>query len=90
MLIARAAESSRPTHASPQCLSACAYFAVVLAGLLHGLPTRGGPRSGVACRLSGLGSVHALHPEIEEVAEGSFRTKAPPEIRGAGLRGAVA
>jgi ADP-ribosylglycohydrolase len=26
-----AAESSLPTHASPQCLSACRYFALVLA-----------------------------------------------------------
>src|SRR5262245_41134703 len=37
-LVERATESSRPTHASPQCLSGCAYFAVVLAGLAHGLP----------------------------------------------------
>src|SRR5262249_41030903 len=36
-LVERATESSRPTHASPQCLSACAYFGVVLAGLVHGL-----------------------------------------------------
>ncbi len=32
----RAAESSLPTHASPQCLSACRYMALVLAGLMQG------------------------------------------------------
>ncbi|MDP6722377.1 MAG: ADP-ribosylglycohydrolase family protein, partial [Pirellulaceae bacterium] len=31
-----AVESSLPTHASPQCLSACRYFVVVLAGLING------------------------------------------------------
>ena len=32
-----AAESSLPTHASPQCLSACRYLTVVLCGLMHGI-----------------------------------------------------
>jgi len=32
-LTAHAAESSLPTHASPQCLAACRYFALILAGL---------------------------------------------------------
>jgi ADP-ribosyl-[dinitrogen reductase] hydrolase len=31
-----AEESSLPTHASEQCLSACRYMALVLAGLIHG------------------------------------------------------
>ena len=38
LLIERLVDSSRPTHGSPQCLSACAYFGVILCGLLHGLP----------------------------------------------------
>ena len=33
-------ESSLPTHASPQCLSACAYMGLVLCGLIHGLRPR--------------------------------------------------
>ena len=37
-LVDRLVESSRPTHASPQCLSACAYFGVILCGLIHGMP----------------------------------------------------
>jgi ADP-ribosyl-[dinitrogen reductase] hydrolase len=31
-----------------------------------------------------LKELHALHPEIAEVAEGSFRRKQPPEILGSG------
>jgi ADP-ribosyl-[dinitrogen reductase] hydrolase len=83
ILIARAVESSRPTHASPQCSSACAYFAVVLAGLLHGLPREEvlDPAWPVLERAR---EFHTLHPEIAEVAAGSFRMKAPPEIRGGG------
>ena len=30
-------DSSQPTHASPQCLSACAYLGLVLCGLIHGI-----------------------------------------------------
>jgi ADP-ribosylglycohydrolase len=83
MLVDRATESSRPTHASPQCLSACAYFAVVLAGLVHGLP-----REEVLHLdwqpLQRLRELFPLHAEIEEVARGSFQVREPPEIQGSG------
>ncbi len=83
VLVARLVESSRPTHASPQCLSACAYFGVVLAGLLHGRP-----REEVLAPdwpgLRRLSEIHPLHPEVAAVAAGSFRRKSPPEIRGGG------
>ena len=36
-LVAYLIESSRVTHASPQCLSACAYMGLVLCGLIHGI-----------------------------------------------------
>ena len=83
ILVARLVESSRPTHASPQCLSACAYFGVVLAGLLHGLP-RDEVLDPHWPALRRLVEVHPLHPEVAEVAAGSFRRKRPPEIRGSG------
>ena len=83
MLVERAVESSRPTHASSQCLSACAYLGVVLAGLVHGLPREEvlHPDWGPLQRLLGF---FPLHPEIEEVARGSFRRREPPEVRGSG------
>lgn len=83
ILVARAVESSRPTHASPQCLSACAYLGVVLAGLLHGLP-RAHVLDPAWPVLERLQDVHPLDPEIAEVALGSFRCKRPPEIAGSG------
>jgi ADP-ribosyl-[dinitrogen reductase] hydrolase len=83
LLVQRLVESSRTTHASPQCLSACAYLGVVLCGLMHGLA-----REEVldadwepARRLREL---FPLHAEILDVAEGGFRSKRPPEIKGSG------
>ena len=82
-LIERCMESSLPTHASPQCLSACAYMGLVLCGLIHGLPREKvlSPDWEPLCRLK---NAYTLHPEIEEVAAGSFRHKQPPEIVGSG------
>jgi ADP-ribosyl-[dinitrogen reductase] hydrolase len=78
-----AAESSLPTHASPQCLSACRYFALVLAGLMDGVPreTVLAPDWGP---LGELRRLEPLHPAVDEVAQGSFRRRHPPEIEGSG------
>lgn len=82
-LVERAIESSLPTHGSPQCLSSCAYFAVVLAGLVHGLP-RDEVLDPEWEPLRRLRELTPLHPEVEEISRGSFRRKRPPEIRGSG------
>jgi ADP-ribosylglycohydrolase len=78
-----AAESSLPTHASRQCLSACRYFGLVLAGLMVGLD-----RHEVLAPdwepLRRLRAAKPLHPEIDAVASGSFRARRPPEIAGGG------
>lgn len=83
ILVERAVESSLPTHASPQCLSACAYLAVVLAAFVHGFP-----REEVLHPewqpLQRLREIFPLHAEIDEVVRGSFRRREPPEIHGAG------
>jgi len=82
-LIAYLIDSSRPTHASPQCLSACAYLGLVLCGLIHGIDREEvlAPNWGPLRQLKEL---HALHPEVAEVAAGSFREKKPPGIVGSG------
>jgi ADP-ribosylglycohydrolase len=76
-------ESSLPTHASPQCLSACAYMGLILAGLIHGID-----RDKVLAAdwepLRRLKQINALHSEVAEVVSGSFRTKRPPQIVGSG------
>jgi ADP-ribosyl-[dinitrogen reductase] hydrolase len=73
-LLQQLTESSMTTHASPQCVSACAYMGIVLCGLLHGLPREEvlGPEF-VRTHLS----THRLHPEIEEVAHGSYQRRSP-------------
>jgi len=75
--------SSLPTHASPQCFSACAYLGLVLAALIQGIDRE----QVLAASWKGLRElkeIHAFHREIADVAEGSFRRKRPPEIVGAG------
>ena len=76
-------ESSLPTHVSPQCLSACAYMGLVLTALIQGVD-----REQVLASkwepFQRLRQIHALHPEIADVAVGSFREKNPPEIVGSG------
>jgi len=82
-LVQKLRDSSRPTHASPQCLSACAYLGLVLCGLIHGIDRDEvlAPNWGPLLQLK---ESHALHPEVAEVAAGSFREKEPPQIVGSG------
>jgi ADP-ribosylglycohydrolase len=79
----RAGESSLPTHGSPQCVSACRYFAVVLVGLIQGVP-REEVLSPEWDALRRLREIEPLDDEIDEVAHGSFRRKSSPEIVGSG------
>ena len=76
-----AIDSSLPTHASPQCLSACAYLSLVLCGLVHGID-RETVLSPHWEPLRKLNEVHALHSEVAEVAAGSFRCERCPSIVG--------
>lgn len=82
-LVRFAAESSLPTHASAPCLSACRYLALLLAGLIHG-ESRDRVLAPDWEPLARLQTLEPLHPLILKVAEGSFRTKQPPAIRGSG------
>jgi ADP-ribosyl-[dinitrogen reductase] hydrolase len=78
-----AEESSLPTHASEQCVSACRYLATVLAALIHG-ENRDEVLSPDWKPLQLLNDIKPLHPLIQEVAQGSFRQKQPPAIQGSG------
>jgi len=78
-----AEESSVPTHASEQCVSACRYLATVLAALIHG-EDRNTVLSPNWTPLQQLNDIKPLHPLIQEIAQGSFRQKQPPAIAGSG------
>jgi len=78
-----AEESSLPTHASAQCVSACRYLATVLAALIQG-EDRDAVLSPDWKPLQQLNDIKPLHPLIQEIAKGSFRHKQPPAIEGSG------
>jgi ADP-ribosyl-[dinitrogen reductase] hydrolase len=83
-VISRAAEeSSAVTHASEQCLSACLYLAILLAALIHG-EDREAILSPDWNALQVLNRIKPLHPLIQEIAQGCFRKKQPPNIKGSG------
>lgn len=78
-----AAASSKTTHAAPEAVDACRYYAGLLAGALNGvdketlLASRYAPESG-------LWDQNPLAAAISQVAGGSFKEKEPPEIKGTG------
>jgi ADP-ribosylglycohydrolase len=78
-----AEESSLPTHASEQCKSACRYLATVLAALIQG-ESRDVVLSRDWKSLKQLNDIKPMHSLIQEIAQGSFRRKQPPEIQGSG------
>lgn len=78
-----AEESSLPTHASEQCLSACRYLATVVAALIQG-EDREVVLSPSWNSLERLRQIKTLHPLIDEIAHGSFRKKNVSAIRGSG------
>lgn len=83
LAIQLAGESSRTTHALPVCVDACRYFAGLLLGALAGRdrPELLAPRFHP---VAGAWAPGELHPEVEEVAGGTFRVRQPPQIRGSG------
>jgi ADP-ribosyl-[dinitrogen reductase] hydrolase len=78
-----AEESSLPTHGSDQCRSACRYLATLLAALMRG-EDRAAVLSPTWKPLDRLNAMQPLHPLIDEVANGTYRSKRPPAIRGSG------
>jgi ADP-ribosylglycohydrolase len=79
----RSADSSRTTHGSTVCVSACRYFGGLIVGAVSGadkqvlLAPRYSP-------VPGYWDAHPMEPEIDTVAAGSFRDREPPVIRGTG------
>jgi ADP-ribosylglycohydrolase len=81
--IAMAAESSRTTHQAREAVDACRYFAGLLVGALHGVD-KDTLLSPVYCPVEGLWDRDPLAEKIERVADGSFKDRNPPDIRGTG------
>ena len=76
-------ESSLTTHGTVACVDACRYFGGLVVGALQG-STKGALLSPRYSPVAGLWEREPLCPEIDEVAEGSFLRREPPEIVGSG------
>lgn len=81
--IARAADSSRTTHATHAAVDGCRYLAALLLGALRGEPKAAllAPRYSP---VPGSWDRRPLHPAIDAIASGSFKEKQAPAIRGTG------
>jgi ADP-ribosylglycohydrolase len=75
--IAHSAESSMTTHPAPRPVDACRYLGALIAGAVTGTPKD----ELLEPRFWRWGE---LHPKIEEIVDGSFMRRNPPEIEGSG------
>jgi ADP-ribosylglycohydrolase len=75
--IEHAGQSSLTTHPAPRAVDACRYLGALIASAVTGA-------SKEALLAHDFWRWGELHPEIEEIAHGSFTRKQPPEISGSG------
>ena len=81
--IDRSADSSRTTHGAEEAIDACRYFAGLLLGALHGVDKET-LLSAAYCPVDGLWERSPLAAKIAAIADGSFKHRDPPDIRGTG------
>ncbi len=81
--VARAADSSRTTHAVTEAVDACRYLAGLIVGALQGV-AKEQLLADHFCPVQGLWEREPLTPTVAEIAAGSFKNRQPPEIRGSG------
>lgn len=81
--IAMAARSSWTTHGAREAVDGCRYLAALLLGAVHGA-SKEELLGRVFEPVTGIWAREPLAPAIAEVAEGSFRRRNPPNIRGTG------
>ena len=81
--IAMAADSSRTTHQAKEAVDACRCFAGLLVGALQGVDKETLLSAGY-CPVEGLWERDPLAEKIASIADGSFKDRNPPDIRGTG------
>ncbi|MGB7444537.1 MAG: ADP-ribosylglycohydrolase family protein [Coleofasciculaceae cyanobacterium] len=81
--IAKSADSSRTTHATPAAVDACRYLAALLVGAVQGVSKEELLREYYS-PIPGYWQENPLVEEIDEIAQGSFKRRQPPEIKGTG------
>ena len=83
LAIERSAESSRTTHQAQTAVDACRYLGALLVGAINGA-SREELLSEYYCPIPGYWDENPLVEEIQEIANGSFKHRQPPEIQGSG------
>lgn len=81
--IGMAARSSRTTHGTREAIDACRYFAGLLVGALQGVDKEILLSPGY-CPVEGLWEREPLAEGIARVANGSFKHRNPPDVKGTG------
>ena len=81
--IYRSADSSRTTHGAREAVDVCRYFGGLLVGALMGVEAEN-LLSAQFCPVAGLWEKNPLAVKVAEVADGSFKHRNPPAIRGTG------
>ncbi len=81
--VEKSGESARTTHVARTCIDACRYFGGLLVGAAHGVEKERllGPRY---CPVEDGWERQPLCPEIGAIADGSFKVRNPPAVRGSG------
>jgi ADP-ribosylglycohydrolase len=78
-----AGESSRTTHGADECVDSCRYFAGLLLAAISGMPKRAMLNNdyepAVKCWIE-----NPLTDKVQQIGQGSFKVKEPPQIRGSG------
>ena len=77
------ADSSRTTHGTREAVDACRYFAGLLVSALSGVDKETLLSAGY-CPVEGLWGEISLSQKIAAIANGSFKHRDPPDIRGIG------
>ena len=81
--IGRSADSSRTTHGAEEAVDACRYYSGLLVGALKGVEKET-LLAARYCPIEGLWARSPLAKKITEVADGSFKYREPPEVKGTG------
>ncbi len=82
-VIELAADSSRTTHGTPVAVDACRYFAALIVGALQGV-SKEELLSPHYSPNPGYWDTHPLNSVIAAIADGSYKKKSPPAIKGTG------
>ena len=81
--IDRSADSSRTTHGAEEAVASCRYFSGLLFGALQGVDKETLLAPGY-CPVEGLWEKRPLAGKIAAIADGSFKHRDPPDIKGTG------